>query len=117
MAILVGKHAQGNDHVTFKVAKSQDLWLHSRGTPGSHVVIQLGKQESPSHETLKDALTLALFYSDLRKSGKGEVVYTYKKHVRKVKGQKAGSVLITQDRSKWLEVDQNRLERLKHSSS
>jgi len=117
MAILVGKHAQGNDHVTFKVAKSQDLWLHSRGTPGSHVVIQLGKQESPSHETLKDALTLALFYSDLRKSGKGEVVYTYKKHVRKVKGQKAGSVLITQDRSKWLEVDQTRLERLKHSHS
>jgi predicted ribosome quality control (RQC) complex YloA/Tae2 family protein len=117
MAILVGKHAQGNDHVTFKVAKSQDLWLHARGTPGSHVVIQLGKQETPSHDTLKDALTLALFYSDLRKSGKGEVVYTYKKHVRKVKGQKAGSVLITQDRSKWLEIDQNRLERLKHSSS
>ena len=117
MAILVGKHAQGNDHITFKVAKSHDLWLHARGRPGSHVVIQLGNQESPSHETLKDAVTLALFYSDLRKSGKGEVVYTYKKHVRKVKGQKAGTVLITQDRSKWLDIEQSRLDRLKHSHS
>ena len=80
-------------------------------------MIQLGSQDSPSHETLKDAVTLALFYSDLRKSGKGDVVYTLKKHVRKVKGQKAGTVLITQDRSKWLDIDQTRLDRLKHSHS
>ena len=33
--------------------------------------------------TLKDAATLTLWFSDLRKSGKGEVIYTLRKFVKK----------------------------------
>ncbi|MEC4672917.1 MAG: NFACT family protein [Nitrospirota bacterium] len=115
--ILVGKSAKDNDTLTFRVSKPDDLWLHARGTPGSHVVIELEKGQSVPHETLKDAATLALFYSDLRKSGKGEVVHTLRKHVRKAKGQKPGSVILSQDKTVWVYVDQARLDRLKHSPS
>ena len=114
-AILVGKTAKDNDAVTFKVSKPDDLWLHARGTPGSHVVIKLEKKQQVPPETLKDAATLALFYSDLRKSGKGEVIYTLRKNVRKPKGAKPGAVTVTQEKSLWVFVDQARLDRLKES--
>lgn len=113
--ILVGKTAKDNDAVTFKVSKPDDLWLHARGTPGSHVVVKLGKKQQVPPETLKDAATLALFYSDLRKSGKGEVIYTLRKNVRKPKGAKPGSVTVTQEKNLWVFVDQARLDRLKES--
>lgn len=113
--ILVGKTAKDNDTVTFKVSKPDDLWLHARGTPGSHVIVRLEKKQQVPPETLKDAATLALFYSDLRKSGKGEVIYTLRKNVRKPKGAKPGSVTVTQEKNLWVFVDQARLDRLKES--
>lgn len=114
-AIWVGKSATDNDVLTFKASKPDDLWLHARGTPGSHVIIKLEKKQQVPHETLKDAATLALFYSDLRKSGKGEVIYTLRKNVRKPKKAKSGAVTVTQEKSLWVFVDQARLDRLKKS--
>lgn len=112
---MVGKSARDNEELTFGVARSDDLWLHARGTPGSHVVVRLEKGANPSPETIKDAATLALLYSDLKKSGKGEVIYTYKKYVRKTKGQKPGAVVVTQEKAMWIELDRTRLDRLKKS--
>jgi len=113
IAILVGKTAKDNDHLTFKVGKPDDLWLHARGTPGSHVLVRLDKGQTVPHETLKDAATLTLWFSDLRKSGKGEVIYTLRKFVKKAKGQKPGTVTVTRDKSMWIEIKNERLERLK----
>ncbi len=113
LSILVGKTAKDNDRLTFKVANPDDLWLHAQGAPGSHVVIRLEKGAAVPHETLKDAATLTLWFSDLRKSGKGEVTYTLRKFVKKAKGQKAGAVHITREKSIFIEVKQDRLDRLK----
>ena len=104
-----------NDELTFKVSKQDDMWLHARGTPGSHVIIELKKNKQVPSETLKDAASLALFYSDLRKSGKGEVIYALRKNVRKPKGAKPGSVTVTQEKTLWVYIDQIRLDRLKTS--
>jgi len=117
IAILVGKTAKDNDHLTFKVSKPDDLWLHARGTPGSHVIVRLEKGQTVPHETLKDAATLTLWFSDLRKSGKGEVIYTLRKFVKKAKGQKPGAVHVTRDKSMWIECKEERLERLKGKPS
>ena len=113
ISILVGKTAKDNDHLTFKVGKPDDLWLHARGTPGSHVIVRLDKGQTVPHETLKDAATLTLWFSDLRKSGKGEVIYTLRKFVKKAKGQKPGAVQVIRDKSIWIECKEDRLERLK----
>ena len=114
--ILVGKTAKDNDAVTFKVSKANDLWLHARGTPGSHVIVKSDKNRQIPLETLKDAATLALFYSDARKSGKGDVIYTLRKHVKKPKGAKQGSVTVTQEQTTWAKIEHTRLDRLKQSS-
>ena len=113
MPIFVGRNARENDALTFGLAKSDDLWLHARGTPGSHVVVRLGKGAEPPVETLRDAATLALLYSDLKKSGKGEVIYTRRKWVKKAKGQAPGAVIVTQEKSLYINLDKTRLEALK----
>ena len=117
LPILVGKTAKDNDHLTLKIANPDDLWLHARGTPGSHVVVRLEKGATVPPETLKDAATLTLWFSDLRKSGKGEVIYTLRKFVKKGKGFKPGSVTVEREKSLWIELKEDRLKRLKGLSS
>jgi predicted ribosome quality control (RQC) complex YloA/Tae2 family protein len=117
LPIFVGRNARENEELTFRMAKSDDLWLHARGTPGSHVVVRLQKGTDPPPETLWDAATLALFYSDLKKSGKGEVIYTRRKWVKKAKGQAAGAVIVTQEKPLYVKLDTQRLAALKERSS
>ena len=117
LPIFVGRNARENDELTFGSAKSEDLWLHARGTPGSHVVVRLAKGSDPPFETLRDAATLALLYSDLKKSGKGEVIYTRRKWVKKAKGQAPGAVIVTQEKSLHISLEKTRLEALKRRTS
>jgi len=116
LPIYVGRNARENEELSLKFAKSDDLWLHAQGTPGSHVVVRLEKGADPSPETIKDAATLALLYSDLKKSGKGEVIYTRSKYVRKAKGQPPGTVTVTQEKAIFITLDKTRLEALKDRS-
>ncbi len=113
LAIYVGKNARENDELTFGLAKSDDLWLHARGTPGSHVVVRMEKGSDPPPETIRDAATLALLYSDLKKSGKGDVIYTRRKWVKKAKGQAPGAVIVTQEKSVHVSLEKKRLDALK----
>ena len=116
LAIYVGRNARENDELTFGLAKSDDLWLHARGTPGSHVVVRLGKGNDPPPETIRDAATLALLYSDMKKSGKGDVIYTRRKWVKKAKGQAPGAVIVTQEKSLHVSLEKKRLDALKARS-
>jgi predicted ribosome quality control (RQC) complex YloA/Tae2 family protein len=117
LAIYVGRNARENDELTFGLAKSDDLWLHARGTPGSHVVVRLEKGNDPPPETIRDAATLALIYSDLKKSGKGDVIYTRRKWVKKAKGQAPGAVIVTQEKSLHVSLEKKRLDALKARSA
>jgi predicted ribosome quality control (RQC) complex YloA/Tae2 family protein len=116
LAIYVGRNARENDELTFGLAKSDDLWLHARGTPGSHVVVRLEKGSEPPPETIRDAATLALLYSDLKKSGKGDVIYTRRKWVKKAKSQAPGAVIVTQEKSLHVGLEKKRLDALKARS-
>ena len=117
LAIYVGRNARENDELTFGLAKSDDLWLHARGTPGSHVVVRLEKGNDPPPETVRDAATLALLYSDLKKSGKGDVIYTRRKWVKKAKGKAPGAVIVTQEKSLHVSLERKRLDALKARSA
>jgi len=105
-----------NEDLTFRMAKSDDLWLHARGTPGSHVVVRLAKGADAPSETLREAATLALLYSDLKRSGKGDVIYTKRKWVKKAKGQAPGAVVVSQEKTISVRLDPQRLAALKERS-
>ena len=116
LPIFVGRNARENEELTFGLARSDDLWLHASGTPGSHVVVRMERGTEPPPETLRDAATLALLYSDLKKSGKGEVIYTRRKWVKKPKGHAPGAVIVTQEKSILVSLDRTRLDALKSRS-
>lgn len=108
--IYVGRGAKDNDQLTFRVARGNDLWLHVRDYAGSHVIVPLNKNEQPHPQTLLDAATLALHYSQA--AGPAEVSYTRRKHVQRFKGAKPGQVQLAEFKSLQLNPEPERLARL-----
>lgn len=92
MEILVGKKASDNDHLTFRIARSLDLWLHAADYPGSHVVVRNPNRKEIPNRTLTEAAQLAAFYSDARSQQKAAVRYTQKKFVNKPRRSAPGLV-------------------------
>jgi len=90
--ILVGRTARDNDYLTFKVAKPNDLWLHTGDYSGSHVVVRNATRKDVPHRTLIEAAQLAAQFSRARKDPKVDVHYTQRKFVSKPKGAVPGLV-------------------------
>lgn len=88
--ILVGKNNKQNDYLTMKVAKKEDIWLHTKDIPGSHVVI---RNPEPTEETILEAAALAAYFSKARQSSRVPVDYTKVKNVKKPSGAKPGLVI------------------------
>lgn len=92
--ILVGKSAAGNDYLTTKIARPNDLWLHAEGMPGSHVLIKNPEAGEIPPAVFAKAASLAAFYSKGRAAGKVAVTYTPAGQVKKPKGAKPGLVTL-----------------------
>ena len=90
--ILVGKNNKQNDHLTLKVASNDDIWLHTKNIPGSHVIIKTEGKEV-SDETIFEGAMLAAFFSKSRMSSQVPVDYTKKKNIKKPNGAKPGMVI------------------------
>jgi predicted ribosome quality control (RQC) complex YloA/Tae2 family protein len=97
--ILVGKGAKGNDYITTKLARPDDLWLHAEGMPGSHVLVRNPKNIEIPLDVLVKAASLAAFYSKAKTAGKVSVTYTRAGLVKKPRGAKPGLVTLTERKS------------------
>jgi predicted ribosome quality control (RQC) complex YloA/Tae2 family protein len=111
-ALLVGRGAAGNDALTLRVARGNDLWLHARGRAGAHVVLRLDRGKEPGQESLLDAAHLAAHFSEARGEPSCEVSWTRVKHVKKSRGAAPGAVSYSQERTLLLRLEPARLERL-----
>ncbi|TDQ18569.1 putative ribosome quality control (RQC) complex YloA/Tae2 family protein [Algoriphagus boseongensis] len=100
--IWVGKSAKDNDEMLRGYVHKDDLWLHARQVPGSHVVIKTKGMPKVPSQVLERAAGLAAFYSKLKSDSLAPVIYTEAKFVRKVKGSAPGSVMV--DREKVIMV-------------
>lgn len=90
--ILVGKNNKQNDHLTLKVASNEDIWMHTKNIPGSHVIIKTEGKEVPD-KTIFEGAMLAAFFSKSKMSSQVPVDYTKKKNVKKPNGAKPGMVI------------------------
>lgn len=97
--ILVGRAAHDNDHLTFRVAKPSDLWLHAADYPGSHVVVRNPSRAEIPHRTIIEAAQLAAHFSQARNDTKVTVHYTERKFLSKPKGSAPGLVRLSSFRS------------------
>ncbi len=100
-SVLVGRNSRDNDTITFRLARSRDVWLHVQGYTGSHVIIQAENKEVP-FETILYAAQLAAAYSKAGGSDNVPVDYTLKKNVWKPKGAPAGAVNFTQQKTVYV---------------
>lgn len=93
--ILVGRGAEDNDHLTFEVAKKNDLWLHvGGGTPGSHVVVRAPEKGDIPDAVIERAAQLAAWHSKARGAPRVEVDICRAGDVSKSRGAPAGEVEI-----------------------
>lgn len=102
ITILVGKNNKQNDYLTNRVAHRNDIWLHTKDIPGSHVVI---RSDQPDEQTLEEAAQLAAFFSKAQQSSSVPVDYTLVRHVKKPNGAKPG--FVTYDNQKTIFVTPN----------
>jgi predicted ribosome quality control (RQC) complex YloA/Tae2 family protein len=94
--VYVGKNNAQNDRLTFSAAPN-DIWLHAKNMPGSHVIIRLEGREL-SEETLLYAACLAAKFSKGKDSSLVPVDYTRRRHVKKPAGARPGFVIYTHER-------------------
>lgn len=97
--ILIGKSASGNDYLSTRLAKPDDLWLHAEGLPGSHVLVRNPRRNEVPPGIVQEAASLAAYFSKGRGATSVPVAYTAARHVRKPRGAKPGSVILTERRT------------------
>ncbi len=96
--IWVGKSAKDNDEMLRNYVHKDDLWLHARQVPGSHVIIRRKGMPSVPQQVVERAASLAAFYSKLKTDSLSPVIVTEAKFVRKVKGSAPGSVVVDKEK-------------------
>lgn len=99
--IYIGKNNVQNDFLTLKFAGPNDIWLHTKDIPGSHVIIK-SKDKSVPETTLYEAARLAASYSKAKSSSNVPVDYTFKKYVKKPSGAKPGFVIYTNQKTLYV---------------
>ena len=95
--VLVGKTDRDNDALSLKIARQDDYWLHVRGMPGSHVVLQAPEGVEADRRTLEQAAAIAAYYSKARNAGIVSVSCTRARYVSKPRGAKRGTVEIRKE--------------------
>lgn len=109
--ILVGKNNKQNDYLTLKFAQSNDIWLHTKNIPGSHVIIKRDGQDIPA-KTLEEAAVLAAWHSKARLSSNVSIDYTAVKSVSKPSGARPGMVVYVNHKTAVVSPDKALVDRL-----
>ncbi len=110
--IWVGKNDEGNDTLTMKLARGNDLFFHLEASPGSHVILRVEGSEEPPQEALLDASELAVHFSKGRAAGRASVHIARCKDISKPRGAKPGLVYVHRGRTLHLRRDEERLRRV-----
>jgi predicted ribosome quality control (RQC) complex YloA/Tae2 family protein len=108
--IFVGRNNIQNDFLTLKFANKNDIWLHTKDIPGSHVIIK--NTGNISEDTLLEAGNLAAFFSKSKNSSSVPVDYTEVKNVRKPSGAKPGMVIYSTNKTIYLTPKESTLKKL-----
>ncbi|MGO1369539.1 Rqc2 family fibronectin-binding protein [Senegalia sp. (in: firmicutes)] len=110
--IYVGKNNKQNDYLTLKFADKNDIWLHTKDIPGSHVIIRKNSNEIPE-QTLYEAALLSAFNSKARMSSNVAVDYTEKRNVKKPNGAKPGMVIYENNNTLYVTPSEKEISKIK----
>lgn len=106
--ILIGKNNRQNDWITFKESHPDDIWLHTKDVPGSHVIIRCSGCQ-PSSDVLQAAAHYAAWFSKARSSSQVPVDFTRRRFVKKPSGAKPGFVIYEKQQTIYITPDASKL--------
>lgn len=109
--IFVGKNNIQNDYITHKLARKNDYFMHVKDMPGSHIIIR--KEGELTENIIRTAANLAAYYSKGKLSSSVPVDYTLVKYVKKVPGAKLGFVTYTNQKTIYIDPDEDLIHKLK----
>jgi len=109
LEVWVGRNAEGNDFLTTRLARGNDLFLHLEDGPGSHVILRTQGRRDVPQESLLEAAELALHFSKARQAGRAGVRVAAVRDVRKPRGARPGLVQVMRSRSLALRHEPARL--------
>ena len=109
--ILAGKNSVQNNLLTFKLASKDDIWLHAKDIPASHVILKTNKGNY-TESALADAAEIAVYHSKLKDSTKVAVDYTYVRNVKKISSSEYGNVTFTDNKTVYITADQRKIKEL-----
>ena len=102
--ILIGKNNVQNDRLR-QSASPNDLWLHTKDIPGSHVILKCG-DVFPSDETLLYAAKVAAYYSQARGSSNVPVDWVKCRSLKKPTGSRPGFVVFVGQKTVFVTPDE-----------
>ncbi|MFK2824937.1 NFACT RNA binding domain-containing protein [Bacillus sp. B190/17] len=108
--IFVGKNNKQNDYLTNKFARRDEIWLHTKDIPGSHVVI---RSEAPAEDTILEAAALAAYFSKAKSSSSVPVDFTKVRHVKKPSGAKPGFVIYDNQQTVYVTPNEDLVLKMK----
>lgn len=111
--IYVGRNNVQNDLLTLKTAKNYDLWLHTKDTPGSHVIVEAVKDKPFTDKVIRQAAMLATQNSKAGASSNVAVDYTIVKNVHKPNGAKPGMVIYDHYNTEYVTPNDEELSEVK----
>ena len=102
--ILVGRNNKQNDQLTLHTANKNDMWLHTKGIHGSHVIIVSDGREI-TEIAIREAAQIAAAHSKGKDSAQVPVDYTRVKNVSKPNGALPGKVIYVNYNTVYVKPD------------
>ena len=107
--IYAGKNNIQNNYITWKLGRKNDLWFHTQGYHGSHVLLV---SDNPTETQIRAAAMTAAWFSKSRESSSVPVDYTKISQLKKVPGSKIGFVTMKSQKTIYIDPDQSVMEEL-----
>lgn len=110
--VMAGKNNIQNDMLTTKLSGKLDLWFHTKGIHGSHVILKLDGKEATDTAVL-EAAEIAAYNSKGKNSSGVAVDYTEVKNVKKPNGAKPGMVIYKTNNTIYVTPNEDKVNSLK----
>jgi len=96
--IYISKKKEDAYDLTFKIAKPNDYFFHTKDAPGAHTVLILDEKKDPPIGDIEITAQLAALFSSQKNSSVVPVQYTKRKYVRKPRKSPQGFVVLEREK-------------------
>ncbi|MCF0155805.1 MAG: fibronectin-binding domain-containing protein [Veillonella sp.] len=99
--VYIGRNNRQNDYLTHRFAKPDDMWFHTKGIQGSHVILRTDQEMDD--DLLSKVAQYAAYYSKGQDSPRVEVDYTLVRNIKKPPGSPPGFVIFNTNQTMYVE--------------